>query len=168
MIQTSTLISLGFIIIFSMSLVHIYVTFKMFHLLKKIQESKTSFDKEQKKLELYEEVKTTVLLQMYTIRNAVQKQITNVHVKSIEQAPKTVAISDDLLKESFSAEEILTIEAFWQLFNMYINDYWLTKNGGYKTVFTGQFDFKTGEVGKMVLSSEQLIPKLDLLIKKFT
>lgn len=116
---------------------------------------------------LQDEIITTVFLKMFTIRNSVHKQISNIHVRSIENAPKKIGIDQQLLLQSYSKNKLELINLYWELFNSYIQTYWTRKNNGFKTVFSGDIDKKTGDVGKMIVASEQLLVKLDQLLVEF-
>lgn len=118
--------------------------------------------------QLKEEIRITILLKMFVIRNAVQKQTLNIHVKAMENAPHIIGISEEILIKAFSGQEIKLIKQFWNVFQQYVNNYWLTYNGQqFKTVFSGDVGKKTGDVGKMIVASEQLILKLDKLLEIF-
>jgi hypothetical protein len=116
---------------------------------------------------LKDELTATVLLKMFAIRNAVQKQETNIHVKVIENAPKEFGIDEQLLNKYFSNQHIALINEYWKLFDDYLNNYWVTKNGKLKTVFSGVIEKKSGDVGELMRGSEQLVLKLDRLLKDF-
>ncbi|MFN7252117.1 MAG: hypothetical protein ACK4M9_15150 [Anaerobacillus sp.] len=116
---------------------------------------------------LKDELTATLLLKMFAIRNAVQKQGTNIHVKVIENAPKEIGIDAQLLKKYFSNQNIAIINEYWQLFDDYLNNYWVAKNGKFKTVFSGVIEKKSGDVGELMRGSEQLVLKLDQLLEDF-
>ncbi len=115
--------------------------------------------------EFREVLLSTVLLKMYTVRNSVHKQTMNIHARAIQIAPVECGINEQLLKKHFKNDERIIIATFWGHFNEYLNSYWLTKKGITKTVFTGDMVEKTGDVGKMMVASEHLVFKLDLLIQ---
>lgn len=115
---------------------------------------------------LREEIITSNLLKMFTIRNAVHKQTNHVHVKAIDYAPKSIQIDDELLANCFSKSKVALIHLYWELFNSYINNYWLNKNNQLKTVFSGDVAKRTGDVGKMIIASEQLVKKLDNILEE--
>jgi hypothetical protein len=116
---------------------------------------------------LKDELTATVLLKMFAIRNAVQKQTTNIHVHVIEQAPKGIGIDTQLLDKYFSNQNIVLIREYWQLFDDYLKNYWMSNNGKLKTVFRGVIDRKSGDVGELMQASEQLVLKLDKLLDDF-
>ncbi|QOY35934.1 hypothetical protein AWH56_025340 [Anaerobacillus isosaccharinicus] len=116
---------------------------------------------------LKDELIATVLLKMLMIRNAVQKQTSNIHVKLIARAPKDTGIDKVLLTKVFSPQEVEIINKFWELFNQYRKDYWISNNGHLKTVFSGDLDKKTGDAGKLVFASDQLVLNLDKLLSDF-
>lgn len=117
-------------------------------------------------IDLQEEVELTTFLKMYAVRNSVQKQLNGIHVKSIEFAPKSLGIKKEIVEKSFPSEKIQLIETFWNLFNEYVETYWKNKNRGYKTVFAGDIDKKTGDVGVLLQASEELVIKLDQIIEE--
>lgn len=117
--------------------------------------------------QLKEEVTSTLLLQMFTIRNAVHKQTTGPHAKRIERAPQLLTNEITKLESYFSNDQLQLIQQFSNLFTHYLHQYWLTRDGKIKTVFTGDIDKKTGDVGKMIEASEVLLIKLDRLMKEF-
>lgn len=116
---------------------------------------------------LKDELIATVLLKMLMIRNAVQKQTTNIHVKLIERAPKDIGINQCLLTKYFTPQEVGNLNEFWELFIQYKRDYWISNNGHLKTVFSGDLEKKTGDAGKMAFASEQLVLTLDKLLSDF-
>ncbi|MCD8502626.1 MAG: hypothetical protein LRY71_14390 [Bacillaceae bacterium] len=117
--------------------------------------------------QLLEEVTSTLLLQMFTVRNAVHKQTTGPHAKRIERAPRLLTNEITKLESYFSNDQLQLIQQFSNLFTHYLHQYWLTQDGKIKTVFTGDVDKKTGDVGKMIAASEVLLIKLDRLMKEF-
>lgn len=117
--------------------------------------------------QLKEEVLSAVLLQMFTIRNAVHKQTTGPHAKRIERAPLLLTMELDHIKKNFSNEQLQLLQQYTKQFNHYKNKYWITKDGKIKTVFSGDIDQKTGDVGKMIEASELLVLKLDRFIEEF-
>ncbi|RXJ03864.1 hypothetical protein DS745_00280 [Anaerobacillus alkaliphilus] len=162
-----TAITIALFLIFIITFFQFLLSIKLFKSLNIQKNNPTEVSPSSgKKLEqqLKEELTLTVLLKMFTVRNAVHKQIGNVHAKAIELAPHDVGISEVLLEKHFSLEEQTMIRSFWELFSQYKASYWITKNEKVKTVFTGDIEKRSGDVGRMILASENLVKKLDLLL----
>lgn len=159
-------------IILAISLILLFFVVKTFKQMKETEQinekSPTAIecDNKTKVSFLKDEIITTVLLKMFSIRNSIHKQTTNIHTKSIENAPKKIGISYQLLAQCFTKSKIEKIDHYWNLFNDYVNNYWVNKNGKIKTVFSGDINKRTGEVGQMIIASEQVIIILDQILEE--
>lgn len=83
-----------------------------------------------------EEVKRTVQLQSMAVRNAVQKQIDELHAKEIQYCPRSLSIPVEELNKVYSEEQIATLENYWSNYHHYIKGLWLTNKGTIRTVFS--------------------------------
>ncbi|OIJ15915.1 hypothetical protein BKP35_02715 [Anaerobacillus arseniciselenatis] len=160
-------IIIAVVIVIILSICQLVVSFKIIHRLKMQKNTETGGSRNENDLSrqyLKEEVITAVFLKMFTIRNAVHKQTTNLHVKSIENTPTTIGISDDLLQKAFSKNNVEQINLYFHTYNNYRQKYWVNKHHKLRTVFPGDIAQKSGDVGKMMVASEQLVKQLDKML----
>ncbi|OLO42647.1 hypothetical protein BTR23_01145 [Alkalihalophilus pseudofirmus] len=113
-----------------------------------------------------EEWKTFVFLQALQVRESISKQVSNLHPKAIEDAPVSHGLTDKELAMIFSTQQVEGVILFWKLFHQYVDTYWKTEQGKIKTVFKGAIDIEGSEVHTIQTVSNQLLPKLDRLIKQ--
>ncbi|MEB1808719.1 MAG: hypothetical protein LPK26_15765 [Bacillaceae bacterium] len=115
---------------------------------------------------LTDEWRSYVFIQALQVREAVSKQVNNLHPKWIEEAPASHGLTHKELAEAFSPKQIEAITHFWRMFHQYTDNYWKTEEGKIKTVFKGSIDLKGSEVHTIQTVSNQLLPKLDQLLIK--
>ncbi|MDQ0257698.1 hypothetical protein J2S74_005160 [Evansella vedderi] len=106
------------------------------------------------------EVRRTVELQCMMVRNAIQKQIVDIHMKEIQIAPRSLSIPYKTLEEIYTTEQLEIIVEFWQSYNEYLNKYWLTSSQNIKSTFPQQ------QVSQLVASSKQLTYQMNQWIEK--
>lgn len=111
--------------------------------------------------ELMEEKKAHLLLLMYDVREVVAKQQSDIYPKAISNLPLSPGISDRELAELFPANKALLIKQFWNLYKDYVDQHWLDKNGQFKTIFRGQSQDVTSDLGKLHASSRSLASQMD-------
>ncbi|WP_209122512.1 hypothetical protein [Alkalihalobacillus sp. BA299] len=120
----------------------------------------------QKNDQLIDERRSYVFLQALQLRDAIAKQVSNLHPRAIEDAPFSHGLTAKELSESFSPMQLEAIASIWDLFHQYVDTYWRTEQGKIKTVFKGAVDLKGSEVHTILNASNQLIPKIDHLLKQ--
>ncbi|MBP3950521.1 hypothetical protein [Bacillus suaedae] len=111
--------------------------------------------------ELMEEKKAHLLLLMYDVREVVAKQKSDIYPRAISNLPLSSGINDRELAELFPANKALLIKQFWDSYQDYVEEHWLNKNGQFKTIFRGQSQDITSELGKLHLSSKSLASQMD-------
>lgn len=116
--------------------------------------------KKVEKEQLKEELHSYIYVQALQVRDAVYKQTNDLFQQAIEDAPKSHGLTIKQLSTMFTNEQIESIEQFWFLFNNYLNKYWLTDQGTYKTVFPNK------ELQQIQQESKQLVKLLDQLLTK--
>lgn len=156
-------IATSIIVLFVIMIIHLLFTYKILKKLRKENNVKTNSISTER--DLYEEMKSSVILKMYSIRNGVHKQCFSIHTRQMLLLPRTVGIKESTLLHVFTKEEKKLIDTFWEQYNHYLYTYWIGRNGQIKTVFAGNIEDRTGEVGKLMNASEELVSKLDALIE---
>lgn len=116
--------------------------------------------------QLRDEWRSYVFIQALQVREAISKQVNNLHPKLIEEAPSSHGLSNKELSEAFTPEQIEAITYYWDLYRQYADTYWKTDQGKVKTVFKGSVDLKGSEVHRIQTASNQLLPKIDQLLIK--
>ncbi len=115
---------------------------------------------------LCEEWKSYVFVQALQVREAISKQVNNLHPKLIEDAPISHGLTNRELAEAFDSKQIEAITHFWNLFHQYIETHWKTEQGRIKTVFKGSINIDGSEVHRIHTVSNRLLPQLDQLLKR--
>ncbi|MFV8829370.1 hypothetical protein [Alkalihalobacterium sp. APHAB7] len=116
--------------------------------------------------QLRDEWRSYVFIQALQVREAISKQVSNLHPKLIEEAPSSHGLSNKELSEAFTPEQIEAITFYWDLYRQYADTYWKTDQGKVKTVFKGSVDLKGSEVHRIQTASNQILPKIDQLLIK--
>ncbi|WP_018922165.1 hypothetical protein [Salsuginibacillus kocurii] len=117
---------------------------------------------------LCEETREVVLERALTVRRAVKKQTNTLTPTAFEQTPIEPGFQKETLAKCFHANELIAIEQFWDMYQSYLQTYWLTKDRSYKTVFTGQPHDPQSEWNQVVQASKQTLAQLDAQMSKFS
>ncbi|WP_416149657.1 hypothetical protein ACM26V_01280 [Salipaludibacillus sp. HK11] len=156
-------------LIFITQLLILFIIFKKMSLANKTElESvgKPVKDNELLENDWEEEVKRTVELQLMRIRNAVQKQTNSIHKKEIEIAPKSLIFDDKILIKVYNEEERALLYTYISSFNTYLERFWYTKNGTFKTVFSGSTGNPETHAGQLSRASHELCQHMDLWLNQ--
>ena len=80
-------------------------------------------------------VEQDIYIRFMTVKDALFRQFNAPHPRAVRESEHALHFSEDQLLTVFSSGEADELQQFFQRYRLYLDSYWKTGTGGWKTVF---------------------------------
>lgn len=80
-------------------------------------------------------VEQDIYIRFMTVKDALFRQFNAPHPRAVRESENAVHFSEKQLNNAFSSGEAEALRQFFQRYRQYLDSYWRTGTGGWKTVF---------------------------------